>query len=230
LLFPLDQIDFTLTSLSIYAYEIREISEIFIYYSSSGTFTIHDCALHIAEQFSEYVSEKNTWNATFVSLEKGNYVFSDSEFESIIVKGASSVIEGDLSEGKTWVIKDCNFSIGWFGNKESVSEGNVILVTSASNGDGDDTADVFSFTVENCEFNSCFGYDGGVFRCDFYLFIYVFNYIFLYFCMFIYIFIYLYIYLFVYVLHNSSIPSFPSHSFPLALHAFILSDSKTNMR
>jgi hypothetical protein len=114
---------------------------------------MEDCSLRIAEPFAQWVSEANSWNATFVHVTKGTFVFTRVHFADITVnRNGSCVIYGKLSSGKTCTIDNCTFGGGCLG------DGNVISIESDSVSDDD------SLIVKNTTFLSCFGFNGGVFK------------------------------------------------------------------
>jgi hypothetical protein len=89
----------TITNMSIYAFDMREISRIFITYTFEGTFKMENCMLRIAEPFTQWVSEGNSWNATFVNISKGTFQFRNVDFVNITVnRPESCVIFANISK------------------------------------------------------------------------------------------------------------------------------------
>jgi hypothetical protein len=143
-------------NVTIYAFDMREISRVFISYSSGGVFTMEECVLRIAEPFAFWVSEANAWNATFVSVSKGSFQFKNVDFADITVnREGSCVVSANISSDKTCTIEGCTFTGGCLG------DGNVIYVIS----DDLKVTETNSLIVKNSTFSSCFVYNGGVFRC-----------------------------------------------------------------
>jgi hypothetical protein len=142
--------------MSLLAFDMHESGRAFIIYSGTGTFTLEDCLLRVAEPLAQWVSVGNAWNATFVSLSGGAFVFDRVDFDDVGVnKGDGYVISVKVGEGKTFRMNECRFSGG------NMNEtGDVILVTSGSVSPG------ISLTVTNCTFTRCYGANGGVFRYD----------------------------------------------------------------
>jgi hypothetical protein len=116
--------------------------------------------LRIAEPFAQWVSEANSWNATFVSISKGTFKFKNVNFVDITVnREGSCVIFGNISSSKTCTIEGCTFTGGCLGN------GNVIYIESNI------ISNENSLIVKDSTFTSCFGYNGGVFKYIIYIFI-----------------------------------------------------------
>jgi hypothetical protein len=139
--------------MTFYAFDMREISQVFIKFAAGGTFKMEDCVLRIAEPFAEWVSETNSWNATFVHISLGTFEFKKVDFSDITVnREGSCVVYANISSSKTCTIDGCKFGGGCLGN------GNVIYIESNS------LPLINSTIINNTIFLSCFGYNGGVFK------------------------------------------------------------------
>jgi hypothetical protein len=146
--------------MSIYAFDMHSESLPFITYHTGGTFTLEDCILRIAEPLAQWVSESNSWNSTFLSLDKGTFIFKNTEFENIGVnKEKSCVISIILDDEKTLRMESCEFSGGSLNN-----EGNTIYITSAT------IPENTSVNIISSTFKSCYNEKGGVFRYFYFLF------------------------------------------------------------
>jgi hypothetical protein len=153
----LGNINIKIMNMSLYAFDMRNASYAFITYDTGGTFTLENCLIRIAEPLAQWVSKSNSWNSTFMRLGSGTFVFDKSCFADIGVNTQSScVISMNIGPGGSWTMTECEFGGG------SLDDGgNAVYVASASL-----PSSGFTVNVSNCTFRSCYGGNGGVFRCD----------------------------------------------------------------
>jgi hypothetical protein len=142
--------------MSIYAFDKRRFSLPFITYNTEGLFVLEDCILRVAEPLAQWISESNSWNSTFISLDKGTFIFKNTNFGNIGVNTEGScVIKIILRNEKALRMEGCEFSGGSLDD-----EGNTIYITSSS------VPESTSVNISNSTFRSCYNEKGGVFRCD----------------------------------------------------------------
>jgi hypothetical protein len=151
--------------MSIYAFDMHSASVPFMIYETGGTFTLKACLIRVAEPLAQWVSESNSWNSTFISLDKGTFILEDTEFRNIGVRTEKScVIWIMLETGKTLKMERCEFSGGSLDD-----EGNTIYIKS------NNIAENTCVNISNSRFKSCYNENGGgVLKYNFFIFCFSF--------------------------------------------------------
>jgi hypothetical protein len=118
---------------------------------------MEDCLIHSTFPFNQMMLEINSWNNLFLYIKFGTFILTRTQFDKII--NAGCVISVLLRSGKKITFDQCEFS----GSGNLDDNGNVICVAS----DIIMNKEIAMVIITNSRFLRCYGYNGGVFRCDF---------------------------------------------------------------
>jgi hypothetical protein len=129
----------------------------FIKYDGTGELKLERCEIKMGEPFVFWPPSMKAWNSTFIDVEKGSFSIIDTEFVDLVVNEGETFISVDISEGKVFTINRCNITrCGCLG------KGKVIDVSSSAVGNDDN--DYLPLSVTGSTFDSCYGYQGGIFH------------------------------------------------------------------
>jgi hypothetical protein len=146
--------DISVSNVTIFMIGMKPVNKIFINIDTSGTFSLKDCVIKMAEVFYSWESPGNAWNGTFINLNNGTFIFENSEFVDIEVSGLSFFISAVIADGKEFTISNCVFK-----NCGSLSNKMMYIDSSIESG-------TYPLTISNTHFISCFSSSGGTLCCN----------------------------------------------------------------
>jgi hypothetical protein len=125
----------------------------YISFISSGTFTLENVMMGMAEPFASWSAHSKAFNSSFLLLKNGVFIIKNVDFVGVVVAKGRTFIHVDISTNNPLRLKNCTFN-----SCGCIEEGYSIDVISGS------VSERKSLIVSNCNFTSCVGYNGGIFR------------------------------------------------------------------
>jgi hypothetical protein len=129
------------------------------YTSPGGAFTLNDCSIGLSIAFMSWVAaEGHAWNGTFMVLEGGSFLFTNTDFRDILVSSGNAFILATIELGKQFILEECSFvRCGCVNDGLVGGIGAPITIDLKS-----DSTTVDKFGMKNTTFKDCRGTDGNV--------------------------------------------------------------------
>jgi hypothetical protein len=125
---------------------MKPTNKIFMNIDGDGTFILEDCIIEMSKTFYSWGSEGNSWNGTFININKGKINFENDEFNNIEVSESNTLFLSNSIYEKEINITNCIFK-----NCGSIKKDSKMISLSSSVNSGT------LCTISNTHFISCFG-------------------------------------------------------------------------